>query len=157
MTVTPAEWLANSLLAVEDVLCNCAEFRTLMGAANVAAARALVYWQDTRSLPTAPYCLLVLGDGAESEQALRLVQHVDRVGCYLVWPRQQQVGDTAKDQATRELNSFGTLLKQVRDLVGTGTYLARARRSFETPKRTADNDADIANCWDASITFTWEI
>jgi hypothetical protein len=157
MPVTPDEWISNGLLAVETVLSNCTEYRTILSAADVAAARDKTCWQDLRALPAPPYGLLIASDGSVGDQALRLPLHNDSIGAYLCWPRQQQSGDTAKDMAIRELNSFGRLLQQIKALVGTGTYLARARLGFELPKRCADNDSDKRDCWDATITFTWEI
>lgn len=157
MTVTPSAWLANSLLAVETVLANCATFRALMAASTVADARERCIWQDTRAPKTAPFAVLMLGEGSDEEaEALRVVQHVDEVRVILVWTAQEVVGDSAKDKGIRELNSFGALLSEIAALVGTASYLARAKRSWEPPEREPD-DGPFAGCWSATITFSWSI
>lgn len=157
MSVTPSAWLANSLLAVETVLANCATFRALMAAATVADSRERCIWQDSRTPKTAPFAVLILGEGSDEEAvALRVVQHVDEVRVLLVWAAQEVVGDSEKDKGIRELNSFGALLSEIAALVGTASHLARAKRSWEPPEREAD-DAQFSGCWTATITFSWSI
>jgi hypothetical protein len=155
-TVTASGWLSNSLQAVEDVLVNCAAFRTLMGAADVAAARTKVVWQCTRGEITSPYTLIrVVDGGSVSEPATRLPEHVDTVAALLVWS-EITGGTTASDVARAQLNQFGALLDQIAGLVGTSTYLARASRSYEAPEILPD-DSPHAGSWAAVVTFAWTI
>jgi len=155
-TVTASGWMSNSLQAVEDILVNCAAFRTLVGAADVAAARTKVVWQSTRGEITAPYCLIrIIDGGSVSEPATRLPEHVDTVAALIVWS-EITGGTTASDVARSQLNAFGALLDQIAGLVNTSTYLARATRTYEAPEILPD-DSPHAGCWSGVITFAWTI
>ena len=158
MPVAPVGWLSNSLAAVEDLLANCTTYRTLLGAADVAAAKDLTTWQTARDGRTAPYAILSLAPGDESEAGIRGTTHRNSVAVLVAWASQRQGGDTEKDATTRAVNSWGTLLEEIKALVGTGPYLVRAERSWEPPERVADDlNAGVTDQWDATITFTWDI
>jgi hypothetical protein len=69
------DWIGGSLEAVERLLCNCATFRTLMGAASVAAARDKCVWQITRKQTASPFAYLLLMEGGSfSERGNREFQ-----------------------------------------------------------------------------------
>ena len=161
MAVAPAYWLSNSLLAIETLLANCATYQVLMGVSTVQAARDKTIWQSSRTAAgAAPYAIIQIRSGVEGEnEALRVVQHTDAIAVYLRWNTQKQTGDSEKDMATRELNSFGNLLSDIAALVGTGTDKPiRALRTWEAPERISDTDeTGTTDAWDATITFTWEI
>ncbi len=157
MTVSPTKWVAGTFAAVETLLANSATFRTLMGAGDVAAAKAKCVWQDSRAVFDAPGTLLQIRQGTEGQsEALRVVRHSDAVYAYMVWTPQAQSGDTEKDKITRELNSFGALLDELEQLIGSGTYIERALLEWEPPSRTPDK-GPRSGCFDATITFRWEI
>ena len=156
MTATPAYWISNSLLAVEDVLANSAGLRAILAAGDVAAARAKTYWQVTRAGLSAPYCLLTANPGTVRSSSLRVPEHLDQIDAYLVWAPTVVGGDTDKDKAIRACNELGLALAEIADLIGTGTYLAQASMTFDPPQPCPDNGPD-AGYWDATITFSWEI
>lgn len=161
MAVTPAYWLSNSILAIETTLANCATFRALMAATSVQLARDKCIWQSSRTAAgAAPYTIIQIRSGVEGEtDAQKVTQHTDAIAVYLRWTSQKQVGDSEKDKATRELNSFGQVLSEIAALVGTGTDKPiRALRTWEAPERIPDDDeTGTTDAWDATILFSWEI
>ncbi len=155
MTVSPTNWISNSLQAVQTLLVACPTYATLgLSASNT-------YWQSVRSGPlNAPYACIVVIDGDEDEStALKVVTRRNNVGVYLVWSSMDQAGDTNQDKTMRATNAFGLLLSEITDRIATSTYLVRATRRYELPTRTSDKDDqdEQANAWEAAITFSWEI
>lgn len=158
MPVSPTDWYSNSLSAVETVLANCAQFRTLMGAANIAAAQDKCYWQALRGSVTPPMThLLILEGGSVTEDGQRRMLHTDTVAARIVWPEITAGASSEKDIDTLQLNAFGALMSQLDALVGTSAYLVRAVRTYEPPEPMRDDDATYKGCWDAVITFSWSI
>ncbi len=158
MTATPANWISNSLLAVESALVDSAGFRAMLAAADAAAARTKTHWQVTRAGLTGPYCLLTAHAGSVAmTNALRVPEHLDQVDAYVAWAPTFVGGDTDKDKSIRACNELGLALAEIIELIGTGTsYPARASVSYEIPQPCADDGPD-AGLWDCTITFTWEI
>ena len=152
------DWIGGSLEAVERLLCNCATFRTLMGAASVAAARDKCVWQITRKQTASPFAYLLLMEGGSfSERGNREFQHADSVAVRLVWSPTKVAGESQKDFAIRQCNAFGTLIYEIKAIIGTGTNLVRATVSYEPPEPMADDNADYGGDWDAVLTFSWSI
>lgn len=157
MTVSPTSWHANAFATVENLLANCAQFRTLMGAADVAAAKAKCVWQVKRAKTDPPYChLYLLDQGSVSERALRIPQHSDSVTARIVWTELTQTGADDKDKMTLALNAFGQMLAEIDALIGTTGYLSNATRTYEPPAPMPDDDDERGN-WDCIITFSWSI
>jgi hypothetical protein len=152
------DWIGGSLEAVERLLCNCATFRTIMGSASVAAARDRCVWQITRKQTASPFAYLLLMEGGSfSERGNREFQHDDSVAVRLVWSPTKIAGESQKDYAIRQCNAFGKLIREIKDIIGTGTYLVRATVSYEPPEPMADDNADYNGDWDAVLTFSWSI
>lgn len=150
------DWIGGSLEAVERLLCNCATFRTMMGAASVSAARDKCVWQITRKQTASPFAyLLLMEGGAFSERGSREFQHTDSVAVRLVWSPTKIAGESQKDYAIRQCNSFGKVIREIKDIIGTGTYLIRATVSYEPPEPMADDSGDYNGDWDAVLTFSW--
>lgn len=157
MVATPAYWISNSLLAVEDVLANSAGLRTMLSAGDVAAARGKTYWQVTRSGLTGPYCLLTARPGTIARPQAQMVnQHLDQIDAYIAWTPSVVVGDSDKDKAISACNELGLALSEIMALVGTGTYLVDCTVTAEPPQPCPDNGPD-QGLWDCLITFSWEI
>lgn len=152
------DWIGGSLEAVERLLCNCATFRTLMGAASVAAARDKCVWQLTRKQTASPFAYLLLMEGGSfSERGNREFQHADSVAVRLVWSPTKIAAESQKDFVIRQCNAFGKLIYEIKEIIGTGTYLIRATVSYEPPEPMADDNADYNGDWDAVLTFSWSI
>lgn len=169
MSVSPTNWLSNSLKAIEDVLVNSANVRALLGTTGDSdpwpLTRALILWQDTRGQGQAAPCIILViqpGDHSESE-ALKVTRHIDSVEAYFVWPVNNTGGSSDKDYATIALNLFGAIMADIAATLGTpnpdvagASFLTKATRHYEPPSRTPDDSAR-PNCWDALILFSWEI
>ena len=152
------DWIGGSLEAVEKLLCNCATFRTLMGAASVAAARDKCVWQITRGQTAAPFAYLLLMEGGSfSERGNREFEHADSVAVRLLWSPTKVAAETYKDFSIRQCNSFGKLIREIKDIIGTSSYLVRATVSYEPPEPVADNSGTYNGDWDAVLTFSWSI
>lgn len=152
------DWIGGSLEAVERLLCDCATFRSLMGAASAAAARDKCLWQITRKQTASPFAYLMLMEGGSfEERGNREFQHSDSVAVRIVWSPTKIAAETYKDYAIRQCNAFGKLIREVKDIIGTGTYLVRATVTYEPPEPMADDDANYRGDWDAVLTFSWSI
>lgn len=158
MPQTPAGWTGNTLQAVTNLLKNSSNFRTLMGAADAAAADARIIWQDARGAPTTPYATVIVKSLAESEPGLQTVAHAAVVAIYLVWPEITVTDPSQRDLVLLQTNPFDGMMADIRNAIGTGTtYPQRAVRDIEPPERCPDNHATLAGCWDATITLSWTI
>jgi hypothetical protein len=152
------DWIGGSLEAVERLLCNCASFRAMMGAATVAAARDKIIWQIVRGETPAPFTYLLLMEGGSfSERGNREFEHSDSVSARLVWSPNKIAGESQKDFAIRQCNAFGKLIREIKDIIGTGNHLVRASVSYEPPEPVADNSGSYKSDWDAVLTFSWSI
>lgn len=158
MTVVADKWLGGTLQAVEDLLVQCASFRSLMGTSDSTpwtTTRTHIAFQDYRTQLAAPMCGLVLQPGShEYTTGRKTPTHETVVECYLCWPIDNTAAGTdEKQQALIALNALGNLLDELGALMNTGTNLITAKLDWEPPERTPDND-QRPSCWQASITFT---
>lgn len=158
MPVAPSDYPSNTLAAVEDVLANCAQFRTLMEAADVTAAKGKTYWHSDRRALAAPYTILRLLPETDGEtDAIKVTTHAWSVDVYIRFRKLTAGASNEKELTTLALNAYGALRAQIAALIGTGTYIARCQRVCEPPERVPDDDnGGFTEDWDFAMTFTGE-
>ena len=156
MPVAATGYAGKVLEAVRDVLSDCADFRSLMGAADATAARARCTLQTSRTTLAVPSCAIVVEDIAANTEANRAELHPVTVLAIMTWTPETSGGDTEADIVMRAINRFDGLLAALRNLIGTASYLARADMVPELPRWCDDNNQERAGKMQAGILFTWE-
>ena len=154
MPVTPSGDLSNSLVCYDTMLADCPSYRSILSAADAAAAQALTIWQRAPGDVPAPFAVLGIDEGDDEENGIRSTIRGATLELYLCWPYEKQAGWTHRDASVQACNLFGALRAEIATRLGTGAFPSNARRAWKAPSLRPANDEDAA-CWEASITFTW--
>jgi len=155
MVVAATGYIARPLDAVAQALAASTEVRSLLGVATAQEAYDAIVIHFKRGAIVPPVIHVILPGGSLPQIALDGAGFQQDVGVWLCWPVQTTTGDTNKDIVMRALNRLGSILSDIRAVIGTDPkYPARADLAHEGPILCPDDDAELKGCWEASITFT---
>jgi hypothetical protein len=166
---------AKVMAAAVLMLCSCAAFRTLVGAANVAEAMAYVIksWGGdakrtnnvakatfadgiTRALPTIYAIIDLAENGLETEEVG--VSSDDYRGSVMITiyvPRKASAAETAPDAIERARNAQGAIRTEYRAQFGSANCLARCSRFAAPAVLPPDAEGADADSIQIPLDFDW--
>ena len=123
MPTTATGPFAGPLYNLQELICASAAFRTQVGAASAAAARAYVYWLDGNpAANVTSWAWIKLREGWQGEfKGEGAFWNV--MPLQIVFQRPDVKTDDEKERQIKFWNWIGTVIAEMQALAGTGTYL----------------------------------
>lgn len=141
MSTTPTGNIALTLANLETLLASSATFRTSVAAADVAAAKAFIFWlADAPASSIRTFGWIKTKDGWRAESQSGSNNFWKTMPLQILLQRADAEADGPKERQVKFLNWLGAVVDEMLALAGTSSYLHVTSLTIANTMMSDDND-----------------